>query len=80
MEPKEYEHCKGCAGIERICAFWQYNPNGECPCTQCILKPMCKMDCKDLKTFVDDGLPDTQSGLWDQDRLRQRHEDNYDPE
>ena len=59
------EHCKGCMTYDvcrygresvavctcRIETTFKTNPNGECPCTDCIVKSMCQDECKKYKAF-----------------------------
>ena len=58
------KYCKGCPGYIidrssvltgnidlRICSYAKYNEEGNCPCTECIVKPMCVDSCEDYNTF-----------------------------
>jgi len=63
MTEDENEHCEGCvsyliaenristaAYAFRTCGYNGVN-NGQCPCTQCIVKVMCNDMCDPYKTF-----------------------------
>ena len=52
--------CKGCptyimqtdyynTSIE--CLLSHFNENGECPCTSCLVKPVCGRSCDDIKQY-----------------------------
>jgi len=42
--------CEGCVYSEG-CECGRYNQKGVCPCTQCLVKPICVIDCKDYKKY-----------------------------
>ena len=47
-------HCKGCQIALPFlvkCYLHSYNDKGQCPCSNCIVKPMCKIECDDFKLF-----------------------------
>ena len=53
-------YCKGCLTNEYCddygndmveCELIKYNGEGECPCTNCIVKPMCEQVCDDFFAF-----------------------------
>jgi hypothetical protein len=41
------DYCKGCAAYDKygICEMNKFNDNGECPCSECIIKMMCNEAC-----------------------------------
>ncbi len=43
------EHCSGC--VSNSCGSDQYNDKGQCPCTKCVVKMMCKKACYDFLLF-----------------------------
>ena len=55
------KNCKGCptykfhsgdfqaSNIECLLSF--FNKYGDCPCTICLVKPVCEESCDDLETF-----------------------------
>ena len=43
------EHCNGC--IAGCILFDHYN-NGDCPCSECVVKPMCDNRCNDFNVFI----------------------------
>jgi len=55
------KHCFGCVKltnthrspteIKRSCVYLIANPNGDCPCTVCIVKMMCKANCSPLRSY-----------------------------
>jgi hypothetical protein len=52
------ECCKGCYTFLKDltlpdpgCAHNHFNLNGECPCTECIIKVMCSESCSDYDAF-----------------------------
>ncbi len=57
------ESCKGCAtykygavdyeGGEKTCHYHGYNDKGQCPCTECIVKVMCNVNCHAFAKFTD---------------------------
>ena len=50
------EHCNGCATLfyrGGYCDYRYANVNGICPCTQCIVKAMCDIDCEDFGDYSD---------------------------
>jgi hypothetical protein len=47
------EYCEGCRTLITGCVYKQHNITGECPCTACIIKPMCKTGCPDYFIFKD---------------------------
>ncbi len=44
--------CRGCAAIDGIGSCDSYNENGECPCTECIVKTMCLETCEKLRDWT----------------------------
>ena len=54
------KYCKGCFtmrnedGSERFCGNHVNNGKGECPCTNCLIKPMCNSACDDYDKFDSD--------------------------
>ena len=60
----KYKHCQGCrASGEKvlnphssnlICLVAAYNINGDCPCTKCLVKTMCKDICDKFNLWGDD--------------------------
>ncbi len=51
----EHEHCEGCT-LYPGCTKAFYN-DGSCPCTNCIIKPMCQDICTPYNSYYNDGLP-----------------------
>jgi len=58
----ELEYCFGCLRLletqnysppdaTRRCVYLNPNSNGNCPCTLCIVKAMCIVNCADFYTF-----------------------------
>ena len=52
------KHCKGCPtyvceiGHKKIeCLLSFFSENAECPCTFCLVKPVCTDSCDDLEAF-----------------------------
>ena len=50
------KHCDGCMSLVHndildICGFCNYNQNGECPCTLCVVKVMCDTSCDVFDVF-----------------------------
>ena len=53
IESKEFSNCRGCNSAKFIetdgmCLFldaYKHNIEGTCPCTSCIIKPMCSDAC-----------------------------------
>jgi len=52
------KHCKGCPtylskigekSLECLLSF--FSENAECPCTSCLVKPVCTKSCDDLEYF-----------------------------
>ncbi len=45
----EHNNCGGCnlPSDVKICDFYGYNFDGSCPCTHCLVKPMCSDACDD---------------------------------
>jgi len=35
----------------RVCSYAKYNKEGYCPCSSCIVKPMCVDPCEDYNLF-----------------------------
>jgi len=58
------KHCYGCSKHKRYasdcsikhCAFRLPN-DGQCPCTDCVIKVMCQKQCADWLSFRDDVFP-----------------------
>jgi len=55
------DYCKGCLGIRItdednirrwVCTYAVININGECPCSKCIVKVMCKTICDGYRDFA----------------------------
>ncbi len=53
------KHCKGCPtylyniGHRKIeCLLSFFSENAECPCTSCLVKPVCMNSCLDLQAFA----------------------------
>jgi len=45
-------YCTGCKSIESYgCNFKPANKTGSCPCSHCIVKPMCMSACHDWMRF-----------------------------
>ncbi len=44
--------CRGCAAIDGIGSCDSFNENGECPCTECIVKTMCLETCEKLRDWT----------------------------
>lgn len=40
-------HCDGCSLID-VCAYKVFNHEGKCPCTACVVKPMCGFNTCDV--------------------------------
>lgn len=50
------EYCEGCHTLiydDKWCDYRDANVNGICPCTQCIVKAMCELDCEDFSNYTD---------------------------
>ena len=52
------KHCKGCPtyvcqiGNRQIeCLLSFFNEDAECPCTSCLVKPVCAESCDDIEYF-----------------------------
>jgi len=48
-------NCKGCASIREgacRCGYEEDNEDGDCPCTECIVKPMCDAPCPPWDAWV----------------------------
>lgn len=45
---EQYENCRGCPA-EGGCVIQISEMEKECPCSQCLVRPMCKYDCNNLK-------------------------------
>ena len=43
------KYCKGCLTVRRLCM--EFNTEGGCPCTNCLIKPMCQDACCDFIEF-----------------------------
>lgn len=50
----ETNECEGCYSYSMnqhydndVCSFEQFNENGECPCTECLIKMMCSNGCEE---------------------------------
>lgn len=41
------------------CYGYEHNSEGECPCSNCIVKPMCHITCDQFVNFVDNKREDT---------------------
>ena len=46
---EEHFPCTGCY-VEDYCAYWEAARN--CPCIECIIKPMCEKPCKEHYVFT----------------------------
>jgi hypothetical protein len=50
-------YCEGCLSytgcylIAYSCLFDFYNNEGQCPCSNCIVKCMCEVNCEDFNKF-----------------------------
>ena len=45
--------CYGCLTLSKYkCDYHNYNINGKCPCTTCIIKMMCCEDCDKFSDWV----------------------------
>jgi hypothetical protein len=49
-----HEECKGCRDENTLCAKKYIEP--VCPCTTCLVKPMCTTSCEVLRAFVAENL------------------------
>jgi len=54
MRPGEY--CEGCVVYDDIHQVFErtcmnHNDDGRCPCSQCIIKPMCQLACEPFEKF-----------------------------
>ena len=54
-------YCEGCFSLTfneflDECKFCAYNPEGQCPCTHCIIKVMCDVQCDNFAVFRLDAL------------------------
>jgi len=53
-----HENCNGCIIYEFVesknlrCGLSVKNFNGECPCSECVVKMMCSEECVDFKWFA----------------------------
>lgn len=53
------DYCDGCfsyvysvsRGKILYCSFKEYNEEGQCPCTTCVVKVMCEHACNDYHVF-----------------------------
>ena len=48
---KKHKYCDGCGVLfneidDEFCDFYKDNEDGDCPCTECIVKPMCYDSCE----------------------------------
>ncbi len=54
------DYCQGCkvytSGVNwvAVCSFVYRNSDGECPCSECIVKVMCNRICPALDSFYGD--------------------------
>jgi len=48
-------YCEGCdtLTLDAGCGANKYNLYGKCPCTKCIVKPMCKKACEPFLLWQD---------------------------
>jgi hypothetical protein len=47
-------YCRGCSiSVPFLvrCSLGTHNDKGHCPCTNCIIKPICQIGCESLKLF-----------------------------
>ena len=63
------DYCKGCftrivtIGYATVdCNHTPYNDDGKCPCTECIVKVICKYQCSTFIDFQTQCSDDTQKG------------------
>jgi hypothetical protein len=49
-----HKGCKGCRDEKSLCFKQHIKPI--CPCTTCLIKPMCTVSCEILRTFVEKNL------------------------
>ena len=54
---KGKDFCEGCKTLKIKCSCTPgdilfRNADGECPCTHCIVKMVCKVTCNDYKRFM----------------------------
>ena len=50
------DHCVGCISYiaskyDLYCLYSRYSTNGECPCSECVIKVMCKDPCNEFENF-----------------------------
>jgi hypothetical protein len=57
MEKSINKHCKGCTiNAERSpddCCVDKSNENGDCPCSDCIIKMICDIECNTFREYQD---------------------------
>ena len=51
------DYCNGCLtksgpAPELDCVYIRFNENGVCPCTHCVIKVMCDIQCEDYDTWT----------------------------
>ena len=48
------DYCKGCPtyNYKSACSQSEYNKNGECPCCECLIKPMCEITCQKFENWM----------------------------
>ena len=43
-------YCQGCVS-SGLCFTFSHNDEGQCPCSICIIKPICQISCNKYKLF-----------------------------
>jgi hypothetical protein len=44
---QEIDPCYGCSTIKQNCVLRALEKQENCPCSQCLIKPMCNIPCRD---------------------------------
>jgi len=45
-------HCRGCTSFKNSgCHVWRNNSKGKCPCSLCVVKPICNRFCEEWDTW-----------------------------
>jgi hypothetical protein len=63
-------HCEGCLShiyfLEKgeviYCTLKEYNDEGQCPCSRCIVKMICEHACNDYHAFRNDTIDRRREG------------------